>query len=134
MNLLDNNHLRLMENSINASATRQDTIASNIANVDTPGYKAKKTVFQHQLDSADARLQARQTDERHIPFSGTGGSDEPQIVERQNTTYNHNGNSVDIDKEMSDLAENQIYYNALIERLNGRFSSIRTALGTGGGR
>lgn len=46
-------------------------------------------------------------------------------------TYNHNGNSVDIDKEMTELAENQIYYQALVERINGKFNSIKSVLNGG---
>lgn len=45
--------------------------------------------------------------------------------------FNHNGNNVDIDFEMSQMAQNQIYYNALIDRLNGQFNSIKTVLGSG---
>ena len=38
------------------------------------------------------------------------------------------GNSVDIDKEMADLASNQIYYNALTERISGKFSSLQNVI------
>ncbi|ADH99246.1 flagellar basal body rod protein FlgB [Salisediminibacterium selenitireducens] len=133
MNIINNPLNQLLETSLNASARRQDTISDNVANVDTPNYKAKKTVFNHQLQRAmdDQRLRANRLDDRHIEFGGPPRSDAPHIIERTNTQYNHNGNNVDIDKEMADMAENQIYYNALIDRMNGRFNSVRTAMGRG---
>lgn len=133
MNIINNSTNQLLETALSSSMTRQNTISQNIANVDTPNYKAKKTVFSHQLDHAvnNQRLEAYRTDDRHRYFGGTPSSDEAKVVSRTNTTYNHNGNNVDIDHEMSELAKNQIYYNALVDRLNGRFSSIQTVIGHG---
>lgn len=132
MNLLNNDRMNLMESSLNAAVMRQNTTAHNIANADTPGYKAQKTVFQQYLSKAqEGQLQAHRTDGKHITFGNDTGNKEPQVVQRNNTTYNHNGNNVDMDHEMSEMAKNQIYYNSLIERLNGQFNSIRTALGSG---
>lgn len=132
MNLLNNDRMNLMENSLNAAVMRQNTTANNIANADTPGYKAQKTVFQQYLNEAQgSTLQAHRTDERHLTFGSQSGNSQPEVVTQDNTMYNHNGNNVDIDHEMSEMAKNQIYYNSLIERLNGQFNSIRTALGSG---
>ncbi|MET3682129.1 flagellar basal-body rod protein FlgB [Alkalibacillus flavidus] len=114
-----------LEQGLNYSSVKNQTIGNNIANVDTPGYKAKDVSFKDHLNAAS--FDARQTNQRHISFSGQ----EPSfnISARQDATYNHNGNSVDIDKEMSELAKNQMYYQALTERINGKFSSIKTAVG-----
>ncbi|PRO65235.1 flagellar basal body rod protein FlgB [Alkalicoccus urumqiensis] len=131
MNLLNNDSMNLLETAVQASSKRQNTIANNIANADTPGYKAERTVFRHQLAEAEKQLEARQTDQRHIPFSQNSGSMSPEVKKRMDTAYNHNGNNVDIDHEMSMMAENQIYYNAVVERLSGKFNSVRTALGSG---
>lgn len=49
-------------------------------------------------------------------------------VKVSNTRYNHNGNGVDMDKEMADLATNQIYYNALTERINGKFNTLQSVI------
>ncbi|WP_416150956.1 flagellar basal body rod protein FlgB [Salipaludibacillus sp. HK11] len=133
MNLINNSTTQLLETAMSAASTRQNTISQNIANVDTPNYKAQKTVFSHELNRAreGQRLNAARTDDRHVTFGG-GPRDESAIVTKKtNTTYNHNGNNVDMDHEMSQLAENQIYYNTLVDRLSGRFNSIRTVLGQG---
>ncbi|MGJ9381403.1 flagellar basal body rod protein FlgB [Salipaludibacillus neizhouensis] len=133
MNAINNPTTQLLETALSSSMTRQNTISQNIANVDTPNYKAKKTVFSHQLNEAmsNQQLSAHRTDERHNHFGGTVNNDAAKVVERTNTTYNHNGNNVDIDQEMSELAKNQIYYNVLVDRMNGRFSSIQTVIGHG---
>ncbi|WP_096189133.1 flagellar basal body rod protein FlgB [Evansella halocellulosilytica] len=134
MNIINNSTNSLIQTGLSASMTRQNTIAQNIANVDTPNYKAKKTLFSHELDRASSHtnLQAHRTDERHSHFGGVTNSEAARVVQQNNTMYNHNGNNVDIDKEMAELAQNQIYYNALIDRMNGRFNSVRTVLGQGG--
>jgi flagellar basal-body rod protein FlgB len=122
--------INTLENSLKYSTLKQNTIAQNIANVDTPGYKAKdvlKGSFQTELKEA---MQANRTDFRHLEFTNSNKTKFP-VVSKPNSTYNHNGNSVDIDKEMAELAENQIYYNALIERLNGKFNTLKTVI-TGG--
>ncbi|MFD1735809.1 flagellar basal body rod protein FlgB [Bacillus salitolerans] len=120
-----------LENSLNYSNLKQKVIAQNIANVDTPNYKSKevlKTSFQSELKSA---MQAFKTDTRHYDFTNASARTSFPVVQNSNSSYNHNGNSVDIDKEMAELAENQIYYNALIERINGKFNSLRTVISGG---
>lgn len=134
MNIIDNSLNRLLQNGLSASSTRQKTITNNIANAGTPNYKAKKTLFTHELNRAleDQKLKAYRTDERHIPFQNEKVLDErARVVTRKETVMNNNGNSVDLEIEMADLAKNQIYYNALIDRMNGRFNSVLTVLGRG---
>ncbi|QOY34463.1 flagellar basal body rod protein FlgB [Anaerobacillus isosaccharinicus] len=133
MKIFSNPSQQLLEQSLNAASLRQKTISQNIANVDTPNYKAKKTIFKHQLDKAleGQRLSAYRTDDRHIPFGGKVSTSPAVVVSRKDTMFNHNGNNVDIEHEMSEMAKNQIYYNAMIERLNGRFNSLKTVIGGG---
>lgn len=133
MELLNNASTRLLQTALNASMVRQQAISHNIANVDTPNFKAKKAVFEHELQRAvtEQKLKAYRTDSRHLDFGGQSNNIGARVVERNNSQFNHNGNNVDIDLEMAELAKNQIYYNALIDRMNGRFNSIRTVLGQG---
>lgn len=118
-----------LERSLDYAALKNRTIANNIANVDTPNYKAKDVVFKDVLqNSIDTSFEAKRTRPKHIPFTSTKTLTPYQVMARQGTSYNHNGNNVDIDKEMTSLAENQIYYQALIDRLNGKFRNIETVL------
>lgn len=134
MDVVNNSLNQLLQTSLNASGNRQKSISNNIANVDTPNYSAEKTKFNHQLQDAlgEQRLDAHQNDSRHAEFGGGPGDDQHETIKRTSTEYNHNGNNVDVDLEMSQMAENQVYYNALIDRLNGRFNDARTVLGQGG--
>ncbi|WP_152656401.1 flagellar basal body rod protein FlgB [Oceanobacillus sp. CFH 90083] len=116
-----------LENSIQYASAKNNVISNNISNADTPNYKAEKVNFRSALENEMDGLQARTTNERHLNF-GSAGDRPYRIVKDTSTTYNHNGNNVDIDKEMSELAKNQIYYNSLIDRMNGKFSSLQSVI------
>ncbi|MBT2756021.1 flagellar basal body rod protein FlgB [Mesobacillus foraminis] len=116
-----------LESAMNYSSMKQKVISQNIANVDTPNYKAKDVSFRSSLQMAvNAQFEGRRTDSRHFNFQGNAGSG--AAVKIRNAAYNHNGNGVDMDKEMADLATNQIYYNALTERINGKFNTLQTVI------
>ncbi|WP_249869791.1 flagellar basal body rod protein FlgB [Oceanobacillus saliphilus] len=115
-----------LERSLDYAAAKNNAISNNISNADTPGYKAQNVVFKDALHDA-LSLQAKQTNEKHIPFS-TSHNYSYLITTNSNTTYNHNGNNVDIDREMTELAKNQIYYNGLVDRINGKFGSLQTVI------
>lgn len=125
---LFSNTVSTLENALNYSSLKQKIVSQNIANVDTPNYKAKdvsfKAVFQATLGQS---FEAKRTDGRHFEFKSRNGAF-PGTVIKNNVNYNENGNSVDLDKEMSDLATNQIYFNALTERINGKFNSLQTVI------
>ncbi|WP_338452043.1 flagellar basal body rod protein FlgB [Niallia oryzisoli] len=116
-----------LENALNYSATKQKVISQNIANVDTPNYKAKDVSFKAALDQAVGQsISTNRTDNRHFVF--TKPSYSLSIMNKNLVSYNENGNSVDIDQEMADLAKNQIYFNALTERINGKFSTLQNVI------
>lgn len=126
MNLFSN--INLLDQALNYSSLKQKVISQNIANVDTPNYQAKDVSFKAVLQNeVGQNFQALRTDPRHLDFSGSG-SGASQIVTRPNVQYNSNGNSVDVDQEMSDLATNQIYYDALAELVNSKFASLQNVI------
>ncbi|MCM3704203.1 MULTISPECIES: flagellar basal body rod protein FlgB [Cytobacillus] len=117
-----------LEQALNYSSLKQKVISQNIANADTPNYKAKDASFKAAFKNAlNESMDANKSDYRHYDFKN-GSFSGKSIVTRADTSYNHNGNSVDLDKEMADLATNQIYYNAVIERVSGKFSSLQNVL------
>ena len=116
-----------VQNGLDYASLKNRTISNNIANVDTANYKAKDVQFKQILDNETNKgFTAKRTDPRHIHF-GQQVTSFPVTV-KQDTQYNHNGNNVDIDKEMSELATNQIYYQALVERINGQFNNLQTVI------
>lgn len=116
-----------LEQGLDFSATKQKTIAQNIANIDTPNYKAKSVSFSEYLSNAkQSTISAHKTQEKHINFqtkSSTLG-----VFDNAKYSYNHNGNGVDMDKEQANLATNQIYYNALIDRMSGKLNTLQTVI------
>ncbi|NEU29379.1 flagellar basal body rod protein FlgB [bacterium LRH843] len=127
MNLFGGSTFRALERGLDGSQMRQKAIAQNIANVDTPNYKAKTVTFKQTLNNEmNKQLRANRTHELHLEFSTKANL--PAIQKNRDTMYNHNGNNVDIDLEMAELAKNQIYYNALIDRMSGRFKSLQTVI------
>ena len=116
-----------LEQGLTYSATKGKAISQNIANVDTPNYKTKNVNFKDVLASEQASaLKAYRTNERHIDFEGSNSK--TGITSFVNFRSRHDGNGVDMDKEQTDLATNQIYYNAVVDRLNGKFSTLQNVI------
>jgi flagellar basal-body rod protein FlgB len=120
--------IQKLENSLAFISAKNQAISDNIANVDTPNYKAKDVAFKDALQNELKNgLELKQTREKHLPITNTSGSPY-RVVAQGNTSYNHNGNNVDIDREMAELAKNQIQYQSLVDRINGKFGSIQTVI------
>lgn len=120
--------IRSLENTLDFATAKHQAISSNISNVDTPNYQAKDVKFKHVLnDALSSTTEAKKTHTNHLSFENEMDKSF-QTVTKKHTTFNHNGNNVDMDKEMADLAKNQIYYQALVDRINGKFSSLQTVI------
>ncbi|MEK5443138.1 MULTISPECIES: flagellar basal body rod protein FlgB [unclassified Fredinandcohnia] len=125
---LFSNTIHSLEKALDYSALRQKVISNNIANVDTPNYKAQDVSFKNLLaNETESQMRANRTNEKHIEFTSSKRSNNP-LIAKNDTAYNHNGNNVDIDKEMALLAENQIYYNAITQRISGKFNTLKTVV------
>lgn len=125
--------MQILERSLDAASLRQKVLANNISNVDTPNFKRSDISFesalQTYLNQDTLTIRGERTDPRHIPIGPPSFSEiRPEIIVENSTTVNNNGNNVDIDSEMTQLAVNQIKYNALIQDLNGYLSRLRTAI------
>lgn len=119
-----------MERALSTATLKQRVHAGNIANVDTADYKSKQVNFQQAMEQASAsRMRSYRTDPRHLEFQ-SGQSASPVTV-NHNTKMTPNGNNVDMDFEMAELAKNQLWYNAVTERVNGKFSSLRSVINEG---
>jgi len=104
---------------------RHAAIASNVANADTPGYRAVDLSFGRQLEKASLGLATTHPGHR---TGGTGGlSGRDQLV-LSGGLARRDGNDVDIDREMGKLAQNQIEYQFLARRLSSQFGKLREAI------
>lgn len=116
-----------LESGLSYATVKQKTIAQNIANVDTPNYKAKDVSFKQMLaDATTNSMTANKTDTKHIDFQNETAT--PGVYSYSNLSYRTNGNGVDMDTEQASLAENSIYYNALTERVSAKFNTLQTVI------
>ncbi|MBQ0139904.1 MAG: flagellar basal body rod protein FlgB [Kurthia sp.] len=116
-----------LESGLSYASIRQKTIAQNIANVDTPNYKAKDVSFKNMLTEAtNAGLTSHKTNEKHLDFQNE--KEMPGVYSYSNLNYRENGNGVDMDDEQANLAENAIYYNALIQRVSDKYNSLNNVI------
>ena len=121
-----------LQRGLDAAWLRNDTILNNIANADTPGFNRSSVEFEDyfkaELQKGENDFVHKQTREGH---RGIGGGQEPavaQVVTDTSSTMRMDGNNVDPDKEMSDLAKNIIYYNTLANKVSGELGLLRTTI------
>lgn len=121
--------ISVINKALDGSALRQKVIADNIANVNTPNYKSKSVVFEEELKAAIS-------DKGDVKDSD--GLDEsaiedikPSVMENRSTSLRTDQNNVDIDGEMSRLAENQLYYAALSRLIDKKFRILQQAISEG---
>jgi flagellar basal-body rod protein FlgB len=127
-------NIDLLAKGLYAATVRSNVIANNIANVDTPNFKRSEVKFEEILQEAlnGNKLKGYITHPRHIPIGPPPiDSIKPEIYQVNTTSMRLDGNNVDIDYEMSQLAKNQLYYYALVQRVSGELNSIMTAVKDG---
>lgn len=137
MNLLHTSTLQILNSALNASTLRNRVISNNVANIDTPGYKSKQVLFEDELKNALNQRSSDFVGNKTHPLHITIGS-HPQlqntpftVVENNHTWIQNNGNNVDLESEMTKLAENTLWYNALIQQTSGHFAKLREVIKEG---
>lgn len=116
-----------LEKGLSYATLKNKAITQNIANVDTPNYKTKEVSFKDVLNNAkQATIPAYRTDARHFDFKINIGSS--GVYSNENFRSRANGNAVNMDAEQAKLAENTIYYNALIDRVSSKFSTLNNVV------
>jgi flagellar basal-body rod protein FlgB len=116
----------LMKEALDYRSIRQDMIASNIANADTPFYRPKDIRFEEMLkhkeneiyNKKDNKLQLAKTDSKHLDSYNSVELNQAVLYFRDGHNARNDGNSVDLDVETSEMAKNSIMYNALVSGLN----------------
>lgn len=116
---------------------RQNVISSNIANAETPGYKAKVVDFEDALqraidvEAASQNKDAPRADEFAIG-PGAISRARADIYDNPEAAVTNDGNTVDMEKEMATLQENSILYKAALQLINKKLGAIRYAVTEGG--
>ena len=132
-NLLFNQTITTAGKALDLRARRHELIASNLANADTPGYKA----FDLLMDKAMAKqkvgsqpLSMSKTHPNHIPV-GVNRVDNlrPFVVKSEDhSNMRGDGNTVDMEREMSNLAENQLMYKASAQIVARKMQALRSVI------
>jgi len=120
-----------LEQALSTASLKQRVHSANIANVDTPNYKSKQVDFQSTLNDVinNQSISSYKTNSKHLAFSSETTQNSPATIKvNKDTQYSPNGNNVDMDHEMAELAKNQLWYNAVTERVSGKFNSLRTVI------
>jgi len=125
-------NIEIITSALAGSARRGELIANNLANVSTPGYKRQdidfKSALKKEMDSASS-VELKTTQNNHLAFSRQYSA----VQNSENSRISRNdGNSVDIEVEMAELAKNTIYYNVMTKRAAGYFSTLNQVIQQGG--
>ncbi|MCK8058751.1 MULTISPECIES: flagellar basal body rod protein FlgB [unclassified Fusibacter] len=124
----------LQKKALDASWLRQDILSNNIANVNTPGYKRQDVEFENLLEDylSGKRFSINATHPGHITdgFSGLD-SVRPRVITEENTSLRIDGNNVNVDTEMAELAKNSIKYNAVVTDVNSQLRRLKSAISGG---
>jgi flagellar basal-body rod protein FlgB len=122
----------VLEQDLAARSKRFDVIVSNIANADTPNYKAFELVLDQQLKEpkpGSAVIELVRTHPAHLSANKTASNG---LTLRQAAaprfSLRGDGNTVDLDNEMTTMAENSIRYKASAQMLRERFKALKLAM------
>lgn len=124
----------VLEKSLDAALLRNEAVSQNIANVDTPGYKRKTVAFEEYLNDATAgRIKGIRSHPEHIPLGQKNVEDiDMKIgVDGGSNSMRLDGNNVDIEIEMAEMAKNTIRYNVMAQKISGEFSKIKSVINEG---
>lgn len=112
---------------------RHKVLASNIANADTPGYKARDMDFASALKKATGDISGgkalglSRTSERHLSGSGMAAK-QPDLLYRVPDQPSLDGNTVDMDRERTAFADNAVRYQAALTMMNSRIQGLKNAM------
>lgn len=119
------------QQALSLRASRQETLAANIANADTPHYKARDFDFSAVLKDAVAgrstgNLTLATTAAQHLPGGANGGP--ARLMYRQESQSSIDGNTVDMDIERAQFSENALRYEAGVTFISGKFKTMMSAI------
>ena len=121
------NYINGLDKAADASWLRNDVLANNIANADTPNYKRKDVQFETYLANAVAGTDSLDETVSKIDLNTLNAS---TYTEQVNLSYRMDGNNVDISTENVELAKNQLKYYTLMNSISNEFSRLRSAIRT----
>jgi flagellar basal-body rod protein FlgB len=127
------NTINFLEKSLEYRKIRQDLIASNIANADTPYYKSRDIRFEEALKSeiekrSSNKLELAKTSPMHLDPVDLKDDLKPIVFFRDGHLARNDGNSVDIDVETTEMAKNGLMYNAAVSAVKKRVELFKLVI------
>ena len=123
--------------ALSAANLRHEVLSNNIANVNTPYFRRSHVRFEDLLKKElgledDPLMKVVRTHDRHLPIPYHGKTH--AFIEQESTTNMLlDGNNVDIDIEMADVAKNQLYYNAMANQISSHIGKLKSVITSGQG-
>jgi flagellar basal-body rod protein FlgB len=114
-----------LQDLLSWTSKRQQALGANLANMDTPGYRAKDYSFDQQLQT----IELAATSGQHIAAQEDTASSRLYEVDSESKP---NGNTVDLEREMSEITKNGLEYVTLLQYLNQKIRTLRSAISEGG--
>lgn len=124
--MLNNSTISALSRSLDGSALRQELLAHNIANADTPGYQRHDLDFAAFLKASEGNMATTRTHPRHLTPNGVSGM--PRGVPTRDGAIRADGNTVVIETEMARLSQNAMFFQSLSNQLNKEFGRLRAAI------
>lgn len=119
-----------MEKALSATWQRQQLINQNVANEDTPGYRAKRLDFETELNRQINLLRNSRNGSRKAGLEQIGRV-EPQVYEDTSTIGRADGNNVDITAEQVEMTKVIYQFQALSQKVSGYYSTLKYAISGG---
>lgn len=129
---IDDTTIQALSSSLKFREMRQKLLSTNVANAETPGYKAKRLDFEEALARAvdlDKLRSMNADDDKHFNVGGGSFSNlEPEVYNDPNGNVSDDDNSVDVADEMARMAENKVLYDASVQLLNKKLGLMKYAV------
>ena len=125
MELFDKN-IQILEKSMDMYLVRHSVIADNIANAETPQFKARRVDFEQELQRA--------SEQQDVGLGRNIASIAPNVYQDTESEVGSDLNTVDMDREMADMTKNDLKYSAATQSISKKFALLKYAIGGEGGR
>lgn len=127
-----NKTISLLERSLDLRSLNQRVLASNIANMDTPNYKAVELTVAEEMNrkkESNPGLALVRTHVNHLPIiMRAGNSAKLKTAKAPDFSLRGDGNTVDIDRTMGKLAKNTLLFNAAAQLISDKFKGLKKAI------
>lgn len=120
-------YINVLDKAADASWIRNEVIANNIANVDTPGYKRQDVTFESELERALAGRRYTTMDDKVANLS-LDKLEPRTYTDYASFSYRLDGNNVDVETENVVLAKNQIKYEGLMKGISQEFQNLKNVM------